>query len=992
MAQTNIKDFTSLYKIKEFLASKIAPQYFDIQEIDTTNVGLFGYVTEALGDNAEDSFFATSMMFKEIFPVTAEDPESIYLMASIFQMDNHYATPSLLGLNILISEEDVIKKATFANGFYTLHIDRDMVINVDGIPFMLDYDIALMSAESGTETVGGQTYTRYTHTARYILDSTFNNSISDINSPYIPTRVHRHTENGKRYVLMTVYVHQVAKTVIEDVVLSNDRINLVSKEYDFTGQIANFEIFYRESDVENWRQMKKYLANSAMVSTDECCYYKFINDGKLGISFNTDDRYFIPAFNSQLKVEIYTTLGKDGNFTDYKGEELTISAVSTKYESNKGLIFIGNVRGGASGGYNAKSLDELKIEVIKSYSTVKSFTTANDLTLYFNNLRLNQNNELLFLKQRDDALKRLFSAFVLFKDKSGNVVPTNTVDILYHSILYDASYVQSNRFVLNAGKLYKFRKGSRYITVPCDDLTLNSDLDKYEETENIYINPFLTVIGISPAMVGYYINTINDNVDVEYRTINNASFNQFVVNSLEVHRNALAGENTYKLKLKLYPTSQLPTESYEVVNDDDRPPADARTFYNEYDGLTYVDKDVIKCIMKFDEVVGYYVPFRLTGFDDECYWLTAELTTNDFISLNNKFAITKGLYRLPNGRKQTQEIMVKCYDTPVTIYTFLNYEGSTTAGVHPYSMLQEFSTCTLTNEYGINKGLSFIIPVSEIISTLKYEENDEVDKSTFDAWLKNSYVNMDDIHSKEEFDRYQAYFNRWRMLMNADDRPPGKDDDIYLSHDESIAHPTTDYNVRIMSVPMVKANIMKTSEDYNEFLDNFRNMYAYLKRAMESLTNNFEIDLKFFNTYGPSRHFYYDDNHGRSDLMDKVNIKLHFGVKFNITNGVENAVASLKEYITTYVESDEISLINAPSLYISNLIQSIINDFESVAYVTFKGLNSYNESVQKFESEINDINVLEGSFATNDVVPEYLTIDTVITKTIKTPQIIIDVL
>ena len=118
----------------------------------------------------------------------------------------------------------------------------------------------------------------------------------------------------------------------------------------------------------------------------------------------------------------------------------------------------------------------------------------------------------------------------------------------------------------------------------------------------------------------------------------------------------------------------------------------------------------------------------------------------------------------------------------------------------------------------------------------------------------------------------------------------------------------------------------------------------------------------------------------------------HFGVKFNITNGVENAVASLKEYITTYVESDEISLINAPSLYISNLIQSIINDFESVAYVTFKGLNSYNESVQKFESEINDINVLEGSFATNDVVPEYLTIDTVITKTIKTPQIIIDVL
>ena len=169
-------------------------------------------------------------------------------------------------------------------------------------------------------------------------------------------------------------------------------------------------------------------------------------------------------------------------------------------------------------------------------------------------------------------------------------------------------------------------------------------------------------------------------------------------------------------------------------------------------------------------------------------------------------------------------------------------------------------------------------------------------------------------------------------------------------------------------------------------------MYSYLKAAMDNLVNNFEIDLKFFNTYGPSRHFYYYDNYGDTGLMDKVNISLHFGVKFNINSGVENAVESLITYITDYVESDKISLINSPSLYISNLIQSIINDFESISYITFKGLNNYREDVQSFESEITDINVLEGSFATNDVVPEYLTIDNIIKKTIKTPQVIIDIL
>lgn len=983
MAQMNLKDFTSIYKIKQFMASQVAPQYFDIDTIDTTNVGLFGYVTEALADNVEDSFFATTMLFKEIFPVTAEDPESIYLMAAIFQLDNHFATPSLLGFNILIAEDDVIEHATFANGFYTLNIDRDMVINVDGIPFMLDYDIRLMSSESENG---------FTHTARYILDDGFNNTISSVTSPYIPTRVHRHTENGKRYVLMTVNLHQVTKTTIEDTVLTNDKINIVSKEYPFSGQIANFEIYYRESDADPWKQMTKFLANSTMVSKDECCYYKFIDEEKLGISFNTDDRYFIPAFNSQLKIEIYTTLGADGNFVSYTGEELSVSAVSTKYESNKGLIFIGNVRGGATGGYNAKSVEELKIEVIKAFSTVMSFTTANDLTLYFNSLRLNRNNELLFLKQRDDALKRLFSAFVLFKDSSGTVVPTNTLDIVYRSIIYDSSYVQSNRFVLNAGKIYKFKSGDRGMVEPCYDITLDSDLDVYEGKEFIYVNPFLTVIGINPPMVGYYINTINDNVDVDFHSINNASFNQFIVNSLEIKRNAISGEKKYKLRLKLYPTSTLPVPAFTVVNEDTEVGYTTRTFINEYDGLEYIDNDVIKCIMKFDDVVGYYVDLKLAGFDTDCYWMDAELTTNDFISLNNRLAITRGLNRLPNGRKQTQEVMVKANNCPATIYTFLKYDSSTTAGVHPYSLVPDFATATLTNTYTISKDLNFMIPVSEIISTLKYTENDSINADTFEAYIKNNFLDMDRVYTKEEFDRYEKYFEHWREMMNANDRIDGADEEIYLSHDESVLIPTMDYNVRILSVPLVKANIMKTVDDYNNFLENFRSMYRYLQAAMENLVNNFEIDLKFFNTYGPSRHFYYFDNYGKSGLMDKINISLHFGVKFNITSGIENAISTLKQYIIDYVESDKISLINSPSLYISNLIQSIINDFESVAYVTFKGLNSYNESVQKFESEVNDINVLEGSFATNDVVPEYLTVDTIITKTIKTPQVIIDVL
>ena len=200
------------------------------------------------------------------------------------------------------------------------------------------------------------------------------------------------------------------------------------------------------------------------------------------------------------------------------------------------------------------------------------------------------------------------------------------------------------------------------------------------------------------------------------------------------------------------------------------------------------------------------------------------------------------------------------------------------------------------------------------------------------------------------------------------------------------------WDMKLMSMPVLKANVIHSIEDFNNFLKSFNDMYDYIQAALDSLTNNFKIDLKFFNTYGPSRHFYYYDNADESKLMDKINMSIRFGIKFSISTGVENAVSEIKNYIKDYIESDEVSLISAPSLYISNLIQDIKNNFQNISYITFKGVNSYGENIQKFESEVNDINVLESSFDTSNVIPEYLNIYYVYTKGIKTPQITIDIL
>ena len=88
---------------------------------------------------------------------------------------------------------------------------------------------------------------------------------------------------------------------------------------------------------------------------------------------------------SEIYIQLYTTKGKEGNFNTYDGTNIEIIGKSDKYPNNRGMIFMGTVTGAATGGYNRKEIEELRNEVVKAYSTIKSFTTTNDLQIYFNN-------------------------------------------------------------------------------------------------------------------------------------------------------------------------------------------------------------------------------------------------------------------------------------------------------------------------------------------------------------------------------------------------------------------------------------------------------------------------------------------------------------------------------------------------------------------------------------------------------------------------------
>lgn len=916
-----IKNGTSIYDIKDFISKSVAPTYFDkIADMNELNVGLFGYITEILANTINDGYFTITSLFKEIFPIQAELPESIYNHASIFQIDNLLATAASVPFTVMLSEEALLKNGINDGNITYLDIDSDMIFDIEGIPFMMDYDIRIMSKK----TLDGPI-----HSAMYLMD--YKNGISPLNNPYIRTSTFVN-DNGKRYVVLSVNLHQVRKKQVVDTIITNDKINLVSLDYKFEGQLANFEIFYKAPGDLQYTQLTKKLINTEKLDTP-FCFYKLTDENKLRIEFSNDDRYFTPKYNSEIIINLYTTDGASGNFTTYDGTDIEIIGKSDKYPNNRGIVFMGTVTGPSTGGFDKKDIEILRNEVVKAYSTIKSFTTTNDLQIYFNNIKHREQNEILFMKKRDDAFERLYSTFILFRDNDDNVIPTNTLDIKFESTDIDSYIAQSHRSVIKAGKIYRYRNNDKSCAIVDSNLTLKSNLDAYESKEFVYINPFLVVVCTNPLSVAFYLNSIDDNISLVHKPVDTDSFNQFIINSMNIKRDALIGEDGYWFTIKIAPSAILPKEAFTLVEDDTLVRPTDKTFVNPTDGQTYIDNDNLKtCITIHGEEnrIKRIIDLELYGFDEDYYFFRKFIKTTDYVSLHNQIQLSEGLLDPETAEVSTDPVLVAGTDCVMEVLTFYKYPEQTTQPIHNFNQTKRFKDFTLTNRYVISKDTKarFIIPVPELRSYVQYANR------TID----------------------------------------GK------------------YGFRLEAIPMIKANYFKLPGAGDRFMKSFRNIYDYIKKSLDLLTNNFHIDMKFFNTYGQSKFYYrHEDIQTNLNALDKVNISISFDVQYSFTTDSDSETVRLRQYIQKFIENKDISLISSPSFYISGLIAGIKENFPSIRFIQFNGINKYGPSMQTLESIVNENNVIQGVIETSKVIPEYLNIDYKIQNGKRFPQIYINI-
>lgn len=953
-------DYTSIGNIKEYMLTKIAPNYFDMDNQNNYNIGIFGYINEIIATAIEDGQNAANVIRREFYPATAQFTSSLYKMAAVQDMDVPMTTPAVAKAALIISQDEIIANSTYSNGVYTCVIDNVLKIMADDLTFMLDYPIIIISKKTNSG--------KWTHTIHY--DITYSNSLNSKNSArYISNNIIKN--EGTNYLVLFIdTIRQVDMQSVSNLVIKDSSLASSTMDINFDGNLANFEVFYYETPNSTPVQLKKVLIN-AKIPDGPFCYYEIINETKLRLTFPKNNT-FNPAFNSEIVTQIYTSMGPDGNFDSYK-DSLVCSSNSTRYPYNSKMIITGLINGSSVGGRAKLSQDEFKNSIIAQYSTNNTITTSNDLQLYFDSISEDLSNlRVLFRKKRDDALIRLFGAYILLKDSNDDVAPTNTLDatISRSSVMELSS--NANRVMIKPGTLFEYvdpESASDYTIRPVVGSTI---LDELDPKKFYFTNPFLIGANINPNILGYYLNSIDKTYSIEYSYVNDETENQFILKNIQLKRNAIMGSNYYTIIAQMMPASTdldgttiiAPTDrtaaanmirakadgkviSSEYVYSDDCGKIITTVRYNDntteeilssnycilnadgesfdyfvgnemqFDvGSTFLEGDILAFKKDTDlgklrlsvDLGGYlyvnnlYLPLIGESYDPatNSFTFVGYVATDDMVDLNSQIVLTHGLIR--DLGHEDDNIAVPMNGLSAELNAF--YRNDDTNKTHKYSEFLYMKGYTLTNTYVTSPDatLDFIKEISFIRSVLDYTEGDSAEN----------------------------------------------------------------YNLSLDEVPVLQANWVKEAGNYTYFVNKIFAIYDKMQLAYRALENNFSIDMKFYNTYGRSK-FYQVGISSDIVRLNNVNCNFRFGVYLTTSANIENFASKFRAYIKTYIESIANATTAGQNIYILNMIADVQKEFPEIGYMEYYGFNIYDHMAQKIIAP--DFNEYQDKY-----IPEFINI------------------
>lgn len=622
---------SDIYQIQEFNEELIKSNIDE--DASTLGIGIFGYLEDAFSHIMQNNVIVSSEYINEMFPTRVKYEKSIMDYAMLYNVNEINATPSTMNVMICLLEnevEEVLKTRTDE----TFIIDRDQAFYFGDYEFHLEYDIELKRSKLQDKTI--------MYTATYNTNP--KNPISKINTPYLVTP-YRQTIDGFRYIFINCIIRQVTYLQEYKKIITSNPISNKSLEFEFgEDQLSSFSIKIQQGKEEF--NVIPLLDGSSNVGVEgKYCYYRYINSSTIRILFDSDS--YIPKLNDEITIFIQSTKGSEGNF-EYT-EDITTNISSEKYEYDNIPALIKPITN-AQYGEDKISIDELKKIIPREAVARGSITSTTDLYNYFNTISTD-NNKLTFVKKADNQFERLFYSYLLVKNDSGEIVPTNTIDmdILYHdstdSEKNDFDSNIENRFIIKPGNHFKYIKNSSGLwsgvrVLPDDPDYLENYSDEKSENDFIYSNPFLIIINTKPLLyVSYYLNIINKSYELltDSDNINKDSELQFIALSSDWKRGYK--ENTYKLSFQC--TQNINEDRKMIEKDENGEPL-------IIDGKYKSKVRAILAIGNFNDnqttTHNCFVEGELVDYSEEnglyAYKFDFEISTEDKINSENKLIIS----------------------------------------------------------------------------------------------------------------------------------------------------------------------------------------------------------------------------------------------------------------------------------------------------------------------------------------------------------------
>ena len=633
----------------------IAPNKFEnLDKYNLLRTSLFGYVNEVFGNATENTVNMTMNFYEELFPNKARLPNSIYSYAALANYTDFNATPARMSVVIALRKQDLISlfKDSNTNNTKTFKILSANKVMVDNdVPYLLDYDIIINMVYDSKNT-------NYIVKCQY--DMSVENSVSNITSPYLNTLIK--IIEGEEYVIFQAQITQLEKIVKEFTVYEDDLVKNINYEIPYDGKLSNFDVYYKHSEVNTSNLVDTdteilldgYFTDASTPDSDYFYFYNY-REGIIDISFSAYSKYFRPKFNSNLTVNVYTTLGPEGNFS-YTGSEIEIYFGDELEDTEmKSIVHVILPNSDSVGGLDEQSLEEIQKNTCIEFSTRKNLITDQDLNIFFNE-STTTDNKLVFIKKRDDVLQRLYCAFSLFYDSLDRIIPTSTHDI----------YIDSTTSITHPSQQYKHDIIAEGPLIFAGSAISIEDSIKLEEYNFIYRCPFVINITETPSLFATYYSTfINTTLFMNYLYVNELSLNQFNVVSLKLERNAITQPNHYSLTL-------------ETVND--------VTIPNDISNLNEYIHNLVKIgVVLYDDSnpVGYFVLDQPVSSDYRgSYTYQYNLSTSNLITNDNKLCL-KNIFD-SNGKlndvyvSENLKMQFKVFYSSDTDYTILDGENLVT--------------------------------------------------------------------------------------------------------------------------------------------------------------------------------------------------------------------------------------------------------------------------------------------------------------------------